>query len=371
MNGDRLENLDKLHTTELGRQRIKKNVGLTDEDALLWCKEKLMKETAATRKKGKNYYVEVDGYEITVNASSYTIITVHKMKKVAFYDSRAIQEALKFYKIDDEDYCDKCLACVRHINENPELRTKLEFLYKTLYLDPDIDLAKYWSKDNPEKLFEMETPDFITSIVVLMGYKIHIQNMKKFKLDGSQKHVHKRRVKEALTKDIYERKCNEIRTSQMLWAIYFINLRLVEVEDFQYENMKPKKDEMIQIHIPSGSDIGRESVIHSVNSSKSEVAKYFKKDNPRYGCNSWLLSNQIREMVRDDSKIADFHGLFRVTDGNDCIKDILDFVYKIEECDDYSQLPENTSLEKSIKRFLLKGKKIYLGIGVWKANSNS
>ena len=29
-------------------------------------------------KKGKNYYVESDGCRITVNASSFTIITAHK-----------------------------------------------------------------------------------------------------------------------------------------------------------------------------------------------------------------------------------------------------------------------------------------------------
>ena len=38
-------------------------------------------ENAVIERKGKNYYVTVDGIIITVNASSYTIITAHKEKK--------------------------------------------------------------------------------------------------------------------------------------------------------------------------------------------------------------------------------------------------------------------------------------------------
>ncbi len=35
-----LENLDKLHTTELGVQRIKRNLSLDTEDVVSWCKTK-------------------------------------------------------------------------------------------------------------------------------------------------------------------------------------------------------------------------------------------------------------------------------------------------------------------------------------------
>jgi len=35
-----LKNLDKIHTTELGLERIKRNLGLTDVDVVVWCKDK-------------------------------------------------------------------------------------------------------------------------------------------------------------------------------------------------------------------------------------------------------------------------------------------------------------------------------------------
>lgn len=75
-----LNNIDKLHTTELGLQRIKRNLSLEVEDVVKWCKNKIQESNASIIREGKNWYVEVDNYEITVNATSYTIITAHKIK---------------------------------------------------------------------------------------------------------------------------------------------------------------------------------------------------------------------------------------------------------------------------------------------------
>lgn len=74
-----IKNIDKLHTTTLGSIRIKKNSSL-DVEPVLWCKEQIMNNQSNIIRRGKNWYVTIDGYIITVNASSYTIITVHKIK---------------------------------------------------------------------------------------------------------------------------------------------------------------------------------------------------------------------------------------------------------------------------------------------------
>lgn len=105
-----LQNLEKLHTTELGIVRIKRNLGLETDDVISWCKntiltaaknieneesgrsnqtcgtvynEKLDNENSKNSinkifRKGKNYYIKTNGCTITVNAYSYTVITAHK-----------------------------------------------------------------------------------------------------------------------------------------------------------------------------------------------------------------------------------------------------------------------------------------------------
>lgn len=72
-----LKNLDKLHTTELGVERIKRNLSLDTEDVVEWCKIKINSANAVISRNGKNWYVDVDNVILTVNAYSYTIITAH------------------------------------------------------------------------------------------------------------------------------------------------------------------------------------------------------------------------------------------------------------------------------------------------------
>lgn len=75
-----LLNIDKIHTTILGMERIKKNLSLEVDDVVRWCKDKIQAADASISRRGKNWYVDVDYCEITVNAYSYTIITAHKVK---------------------------------------------------------------------------------------------------------------------------------------------------------------------------------------------------------------------------------------------------------------------------------------------------
>lgn len=73
--------LDKLHTTELGALRIKRNLSLDTDDVVGWCKRKIGSPDAAIERKGKNWYVTIEGCVITINAYSFTIITAHRKKK--------------------------------------------------------------------------------------------------------------------------------------------------------------------------------------------------------------------------------------------------------------------------------------------------
>lgn len=72
-----IENIDKVHTTEMGVGRISRNLGISG-DVVEICKGKILKKESVVERKGKNYYVNIDDCIITVNASSFTIITAHK-----------------------------------------------------------------------------------------------------------------------------------------------------------------------------------------------------------------------------------------------------------------------------------------------------
>ena len=76
-----IENINKFHTTQLGKERIKRNLSLETDDVVSWCRKYILDERAVIERIGKNWYVQIEGCKITVNAHSYTIITAHKTKR--------------------------------------------------------------------------------------------------------------------------------------------------------------------------------------------------------------------------------------------------------------------------------------------------
>lgn len=71
-----LGNIGLLHTTPMGAERICRNLGI-EGDAVEYCREKILSPQARISREGKNWYVALGNCVITVNASSYTIITAH------------------------------------------------------------------------------------------------------------------------------------------------------------------------------------------------------------------------------------------------------------------------------------------------------
>lgn len=74
-----LLNIDKIHTTEMGTDRIKKNLKLNIYDVVEYCKNKVLDKNCNIYKQGKNWYCEIDNIKITINSYSYTIITAHNI----------------------------------------------------------------------------------------------------------------------------------------------------------------------------------------------------------------------------------------------------------------------------------------------------
>jgi len=275
------------------------------------------------------------------------------------FELSVIENALKYYKINDTDYKDKCYKCIKDVNEIKVFNIKSKEIYNILYTDKSFKIDTLWKRQDMIELFGEQYNPFITSILVLLGWKLHDKNMMNKNYTNTQKELYKKRVKEALTNDIYIRKLESIRISQMIWAAYFINTKLIEVGRLQYERC----ENHIKIHIPSGDKLEIEKVLNSIKDSKDEIERYFNLKNPEYRCDSWLLSNQINAIINSNSNIAQFYKLFEVKDGPDATKDILNFVFEIQECDDYTKLPENTTLQRQLKKQLLENKEMKIGWG--------
>lgn len=278
-----------------------------------------------------------------------------------------IIEALHFYGIEDEEYKKRCLEVVYDINNNEVLKNKVEELFYKLYDKNKEGLSKLWKMKKVSELFG-DCNLFITSVMILLGYDIHRKNMSKYNLSDEQKSIHIKRVKNTLLDDIYIRGYESVRISQMLWASYFINLRIIEVGGFQYElvleNPITKEKEMcIKMHVPKGASLKEEDVRSSIRKSTYEIERYFNVKDINYYIESWLLSPEVLALLDDNSNILKFSKLFSIKSMGECTRDILDFVFNDVYIKDYNLLVCKTSLQVKLKSLLINKKEIHIGIG--------
>lgn len=60
-----LDNIDKIHTTEMGIDRIKRNLKIDTADVVEYCKNKVLDKNCNIYKQGKNWYCEVENIKKT------------------------------------------------------------------------------------------------------------------------------------------------------------------------------------------------------------------------------------------------------------------------------------------------------------------
>ena len=280
------------------------------------------------------------------------------------FNKNRIDEALKFY---NKVYKNQCYKCVDEINKNEYYKKLFNNVYEKLYCSDFSEIKELWKIKDINELFGNNINSFVTNLMIILGYEIHKNNIIKYKLDINQINIHKKRIKECFENDLIYRKYNGVRISQMLWAVYFIRVRIIEVGRLQYQyECSENNVSIIKIHIPKDKNLNLTEVIYSIKESKSELKKIFKFNTTKYICNTWLLSNQIYNIIDKKSNISYFHNLFDIKDGEDCINDILNFVYGLNECSDYKKLSEDTTLQRKVKEKLLDGQKFYLGLGILK-----
>ena len=132
---------------------------------------------------------------------------------------------------------------------------------------------------------------------------------------------------------------------------------LFRVGVLEYELTKNDNgDPMVSIHIPSGADISAENCRKSLRLAKDFLARFF----PAYAaapirCHSWLLSNDLRERLSETSRIREFQDLFDRTPTGDRSNGFIQWLYQTDDVKHIEPLTEKTSLQRSMKQYLLNG----------------
>ncbi|MCH5155781.1 MAG: DUF5596 domain-containing protein [Clostridiales bacterium] len=136
------------------------------------------------------------------------------------------------------------------------------------------------------------------------------------------------------------------------WTYRQLSCVLFKIGELEYEYRDDEKT--VHLHIPTGADIRIPQCKNSIDDFKQFTAGYFPTKNYPIVCRSWLLSPALKELLPQHSKIIEFQRCFEITDWDKTQNDFLQWVFG-KSYMDFSELPENTSLQKNMKKYLLNG----------------
>ena len=127
----------------------------------------------------------------------------------------------------------------------------------------------------------------------------------------------------------------------------------------QWECVGRPGDGCLNVHIPKGSDIS-EPTFRAAWKSACEI---MKKRYPEHGggnifAYSWIFDPVLSELLGPDSTITKFQNLYARFPIRNNGRAVFNFVFP-GYGDDYTKLPEKTSLQRKIKEMYLNGKYIY------------
>ncbi len=144
------------------------------------------------------------------------------------------------------------------------------------------------------------------------------------------------------------------------WTGRQLSLLLFRLGELEFEMTREKNEQgneepAVSIHIPSDADLSREKCLASFREARSFFGRYYPEFSEcRYVCYSWLMSPALKDLLPDTSRIRQFQDLFEVVSWEKEADDVLEWVFKRKDLP-LEKLPEDTSLQRRMKQYLLNG----------------
>ena len=147
------------------------------------------------------------------------------------------------------------------------------------------------------------------------------------------------------------------------WTTRQVSCKLFRIGQMEFELTAKDGTPVVSLHIPTDVDLRYEILRPSMEAGLSQLYRIFPEyaDKPVY-CHSWLLSPILKDMLPPASNILRFQEMFDIQIDETPGKDVLLWVFKNPKLPK-EDLPENTSLQRKLKRFYLEGNQFRDGKG--------
>ena len=147
------------------------------------------------------------------------------------------------------------------------------------------------------------------------------------------------------------------------WTPRQVSAKLFRIGQMEYEMTQLEGEPIISLHIPTDVDLRPDVLRPSMRKGLAEFYRLFPEFVGRkVYCHSWLMSPQLREFLPEGSNILKFQEMFDMEPGGTPGNGVLLWVFKNPKLP-LEEMPENTSLQRKLKRFLLDGGQFLEGRG--------
>lgn len=145
--------------------------------------------------------------------------------------------------------------------------------------------------------------------------------------------------------------------SLLLFRLGELEFEMISPADGEAESESSKK-RTLSVHIPSDANLSPECCDASFRMAESFFREHFPEAaEDCFSCDSWLLSPALKELLPPESRIMKFQSRFEVKHWNQEADACLEWVFKRKDLP-LRDLPEETSLQRKMKAYLLAGGKV-------------
>lgn len=157
---------------------------------------------------------------------------------------------------------------------------------------------------------------------------------------------------------------------EVWWLALSVKMKLFRLGRLQFEPIQLKEDmvgrqrtipagtEVLNVHIPEGEPLDYHACIESLRMAE----EFFGGKKQIFVCDSWLLSPNLKEVLPENSNILRFQRMFEVTKVHYAFPQAEQRIFG-DILEDKTSYPEDTSLRRNAKAYILSGKDLGIGLG--------
>lgn len=157
----------------------------------------------------------------------------------------------------------------------------------------------------------------------------------------------------------YRKKTGKTGLMEGDWLSLPLDMKIFRLGRLQFEKNPEKR--ILHVHIPEGEPLTEEACTEAFK----QAEQFFGDAYEMFDCESWLLSPKLKKLLDENSSIIKFQNRF-------AIKDIIYTFRQAEERvfgeirEDKESYPENTRLQRALKKFVMEGNDVGMGYGIIK-----